>query len=87
MLARQRSHGVDMLDDKLAVGHPQLHIFQIARVETGLLHGLIEGVKQRVVRLINTHTQIRQFGSLRVGAENQTNGFLVGLQRSLGVLP
>lgn len=38
---RQRRHGVDMLDNKLAVRDPQFHIRQIVGIESGFLHCLI----------------------------------------------
>ena len=86
VLACQRGHGVDMLDDKLTVGDPQLHIFQIARVKARFLHGLVERVVERVVRLVYAHTLIGKLRRLRVGAQDKTNGFLVGFQCRLSVL-
>ncbi len=42
MLPGQGGHSVDVFDDKLTVRHPQLHIFQIMGIKTGLLHRLIQ---------------------------------------------
>ncbi len=50
---RQNGHGVDMLDDKLTVGHPKFHIVQVAGIKRRFLHSLIQRVEQRIVRLID----------------------------------
>ena len=49
-----------MLNNKLAVGDPQFHIVKIVCVKTGFLHGLIQRVIQRVMRLIDAHPAIGQ---------------------------
>lgn len=85
VLARQGGHGVDMLDNKLAVGNPQLHIFQIVRVKTGFLHCLIQRVKQRVMRLVDAHSLIGQRRGLMVVAEDQPDSILIGFQRIVGI--
>ena len=54
-------------------------------IEPRLLHRLIQGVVERVVRLINAHTLIGQRGRFGIGAEDQANRLLVGLQRIVGV--
>ncbi len=86
MLPCQGRHRVDMLDDKLTVGHPQLHIRQIRRVEARLLHRLVEGVEQRVVRLVDLHALPGQRRRLRIVAEDQADGLLIGLQCIMGIL-
>ena len=87
MLARQRRHGVNVLNDKLTVRYPELHVRQIVRIKARLLHRLVERVEQGVVRLVDLHALIRQRGGLRVVAQDEANGLLVGLQRVVGVLP
>ena len=87
MLPRQRGHGIDVLDDKLAVRDPQLHIRQVVRVKARLLHGLVKGVEQGVMRLVDLHALVGQRRGLRVIAQNKTNGLLVSFQRVVGVLP
>ena len=42
VLPRQNRHSVDMFDDKLTVRDPEPHITQIAGVERGFLHRLIQ---------------------------------------------
>ena len=85
MLPGQGGHSVDVFDDKLAVRHPQLHIFQIVGIKPGFLHRLIQGVVERVVRLVDAHALIGQRGGFWIGAEDQANCLLVGLQRIVGV--
>ncbi len=85
VLARQSGHRVNMLDNKLAVGHPQLHVFQIVRVKAGFLHRLIQRVKQRVMRLINAHALVGQRRGLMIVAEDQPDRFLIGFQRIVGI--
>ena len=87
MLARQRGHGIDVFDDKLAVRDPQLHVCQIVRVEARLLHGLVKGVEQGIMRLVDLHALVGQRRRLRVVAQDQANGLLIRLQRVVGVLP
>ncbi|SAI93475.1 Uncharacterised protein [Enterobacter cloacae] len=76
-----------MLDDKLAVRDPQLHVSQIVRVKARLLHGLVKGVEQGVMRLVDLHALVGQRRGLRVIAQNKTNGLLVSFERVVGVLP
>ena len=86
VLAGEDSHGVDMLDDKLAVRHPQAHIFQVLGVEARLLHRLIERVEERVVRLIDLHTLPGQLLRLLLRPQQQPQCILIGFQRVVGVL-
>ncbi|MNC80197.1 hypothetical protein D3C75_1329030 [compost metagenome] len=57
-----------MLDDKLTVGDPQFHVFQITRVKARLLHSLIKGVEQRIVGLVYAHALIGKLRGLWVWA-------------------
>lgn len=87
MLTRQRGHGIDVFNDKLAVRHPQFHVFQImGNIKARFLHCLIERVKQVLCAWL---TRIRCQASVRVRivAQNQANGLLIGFQRVMGVFP
>ncbi|MNO99839.1 hypothetical protein D3C76_916210 [compost metagenome] len=75
-----------MLDDKLAVRDPQLHIRQIVRIKARLLHRLVEGVKQRIVCLVDLHALIGQRRCFRIIAQDQPNRLLIGFERVMGVL-